>query len=95
MCNIHGHTNTIYETKIYHIMIHLHFSQVMDSQIDSEILDNILENHIISLSGGESDIDLLGPDLGLNLHEDIDTMKPYSILDELMASRPTCNIKHL
>ena len=66
----------------------------MDSQIDSEMLDNILENDIILLIGGESDINLLGPDLGLDLYEDMDTTKLYSILDELMASKTTYNIKH-
>ena len=66
----------------------------MDSQIDCEMLDNILENDIILLIGGESDINLLGPDLGLDLYEDMDTTKLYSILDELMASKTTYNIKH-
>ena len=74
-------------------MIRLNFSQIMDSQIDSNLLDNILENDIISLISGESDTDLLGPDLDLNLHEDMDTTKLYSILDELMASPPTHNTK--
>ena len=43
---------------------------------------------MISLSGGESDTDLLGPDLGVNSHEDIHTAKSFSILDELIASPP-------
>ena len=38
----------------------------MDSQVDSETLNNLLENDIISLSGGESDKDLLGSDLDIN-----------------------------
>ena len=75
-------------------MIHLNFSQIIDSQIDSELLDSILENDIISLSGGKSDTDLLGHDLDLNLNENMDTTKPYSILDELVACPPTHNTKH-
>ena len=74
-------------------MIHLNFLQVMDSQIDSELLDSMLEKDIILLSSEETDTDLLGSDLDLNLH-DIDTTKPYSILDELMACPPTHNTKH-
>ena len=46
---------------------------------------------MISLSGGESDTDLLGPDLGVNSHEDINTTKPFSVLDELIASPPIHN----
>ena len=80
--------------KIYHIMIHLNFSLLIDSQIDSKIVDNILENDIVLLSGGESDTNLLGPDMGLNLHEGMNTTKPYSILNELMAIPPNHNIKH-
>ena len=41
----------------------------MGSQIDSETLDNMLENGMISLSGGESDTDLLGLDVDVNSHE--------------------------
>lgn len=80
--------------KISHIMIHLNFSQVVDSQIDNEILNNILDNDIILLSCKESDVDLLEPDDGLNLHKNMDTTKPCSILDELNASLPNHNIKH-
>ena len=47
----------------------------MESQMDSELLDKILEDDMISLSGGESDVDLLGPDLSLDLEEDLDTKK--------------------
>ena len=77
--------------KIYRIMINLYISQVMDSQIDSETLNNILENDMISLSGGESDANLLGPDVDVNSHEDIPTTKPFSILEELLTSPPTHN----
>ena len=61
----------------------------MDSQMNSELLDKISEDDMISLSGGESDVDLLGPDLVLDLEEDSDTNKPYSIIDELLDGPPT------
>ena len=72
-------------------MIHLYISQVIDSKTDSDILSNILENDMILLIGDELHIDLLRPDLSLNSHEDIYTMKPFSILDDLVASPPTHN----
>ena len=72
-------------------MIHLYISQVIDSKTDSKILGNILENDMISLSGGESHVDLLGSDLSFNSREVIHTMKPFSILDDLVASPPTHN----
>ena len=46
---------------------------------------------MISLSGGESDIDLLRPDLEVNSHDDIHNTKTFSILDELLARPPTHN----
>lgn len=66
----------------------------MDSQMNSELLDKILQDHIISLSGGESNIDLLEADIGLDLQEDLDTNKPYSITDELMNDPPTHHAKY-
>ena len=63
----------------------------MDSQTDSETLNNILENDMILIRGGESDTDFLGPDLDVNCCEDIHTTKPFSILDELMPSLSTHN----
>ena len=63
----------------------------MDSQVDSETLNNLLENDIISLSGGESDKDLLGSDPDTNSREDMRIKKHFSILDELMASPPIHN----
>ena len=66
----------------------------MDSQMNSELLDKILDDDMISLSGVESDVDILGPDLGLNLEEDLDTTKPYSIIDELMDGPPTHHTKY-
>ena len=51
-------------------------------------LNNLLENDIISLSSGESDTDLLGPDPDANSQEDMCTI---SILDELLASPPIYN----
>ena len=85
MHNIHTHmqthTHTIHQIKINRIVIHLLTSQVMDSQVDNEILNNLLENDMISLSGGESDIDFLGSDPDTNSREDMRTTKPFSILD--------------
>ena len=92
MCNIYTHVLST-KRRFTTIMIHLNLSHFVDGQIDSEILDNISENDTISLTGGESDIDPLGTDLGLDLHENMYTKKPYSILDKLMAS-PLNNIKH-
>ena len=46
---------------------------------------------MIPLSGGESDIDLLGPDPDTNSREDLCTTKPFSILVELLASPPIRN----
>ena len=62
--------------------------------MNSELLDKILQDHIISLSGGESNIDLLEADIGLDLQEDLDTNKPYSITDELMNDPPTHHVKY-
>ena len=61
----------------------------MDSQMNSELLDSILGDDVISLSSGESDVDLLGPDLSLGFEEDLDTTKPYFIIDKLMDGPPT------
>ena len=47
----------------------------MDSQMNSELLNKILEDDIILLSSCESDIDLLGPDLDVELEERLDTIK--------------------
>ena len=85
------HTDTIHQIKINCIVIHLFTSQVMDSQVDSETLNNLLENDIISLSGGESDKDLLGSDPDTNSREDMRIKKHFSILDELLASPPIHN----
>ena len=66
----------------------------MDSQMNSELLDKILEDDMISLSGSESDVSLLGPDLGLHLEEDLETTKPYFTIDELMDGPPTHHTKY-
>ena len=84
----HTHTHTIHQRKNNCIVIHFFASQVMDSQVDSETL---LQNDMISLSGGESDIDLLGSDPCIYSQEDMRTTKPFSILDELLTSPPICN----
>lgn len=65
------------------------FLKTMDSQMNSKLLNKILEDGIISLSSGESDVNLLEPDLGLDLEEDLDITKPHSIIDELMDGPPT------
>ena len=62
--------------------------------MNSELRDKSLEDDIIWLSGSESDVDLLGPDLVLDLEEDLDTTKSYSIIDELMYSPPTHHAKY-
>ena len=46
---------------------------------------------MISLSGGESDIDVLGYDPDTNSREDIRATKHFSIRDELLASPPIRN----
>ena len=63
-------------------------------QMNSELLDKILKDDMISLSGGEFDVDLLGPDLGLGLEEDLDTTKPYSIIDKLLDGPLTHHTKY-
>ena len=63
----------------------------MDSQVDSETLNNLLVNDMISLSSEESDIDLLGSDPNTNSRDDMRTTKHFSILDELLASPPIPN----
>ena len=69
------------------------FLQVMDSQINSVLVNKMLEEDIISLSGGESDTDLLGSDFGRDAKEDRIT-RPYSIIDELMDGPPTHQTLH-
>lgn len=63
----------------------------MDSQTDSETLDNISENDISLIRGGELDTDFLGPDRDVNSSKDIHSTKPFLILDELMPSLLTHN----
>ena len=66
----------------------------MDSQMNSELLNKILEYDIILLSSCESDIDLLGLDLDVELEEGFDTIKQYSIIDKLRDGPPTHHTKH-
>ena len=54
----------------------------------------MLEGDLISLSGGESDMDLLGPDFGLDPKEDLNTTRTYSIIDELMDGPPAHRTNH-
>ena len=42
----------------------------MDSQVDKETLNKLLENDMVSLSGGELGINLLGPHLHAHYQED-------------------------
>ena len=49
----------------------------MDSQVDSETLNNLLENHMMPLSGGESDIDLLGSGPDTNSPEVLQSWMNY------------------
>ena len=69
------------------------FLQDMDSEINSIVLNEMLEEDFISLSGGESDTDLLQSDFGRNAKEDQIT-RPYSIIDELMDGPPTHQTQH-
>ena len=46
---------------------------------------------MISISGGESDIDLLGSNPDTNYREDMRTTKHFSILDEILTTPPTRN----
>lgn len=62
--------------------------------MNSELFDKILEADIILLSGGDSDVELLGPDPSLDLKEDLDTTESYSITDELMNVLPTHHTKY-
>ena len=64
----------------------------MDSQAKLIVkLNNLLENDMISPSGGESDTDLLEPDSDGNSQEDMRITTPFSILDEILASPPIHN----
>ena len=66
----------------------------MESQTNIELLDKILEDDMISLSGGESDVVLLGADPSLDVEKDLDTTKPYSIIGELIDGPPTHHTKY-
>ena len=73
------HTNTIHHTNVLLTIIQRSFPQVMDSQMNSELLDEILNEEMISLSAGESDEDIFGND-GFD-----------SIIDESMNNPPKSN----
>ena len=83
------HKTTIHQMKACHKIIHPVVLQVMDIQINSKLLDKILEDYMMSVSRGQFDVNLLGPDLGLDLEEDLDTTNPCSIVDELKDGSPT------
>ena len=89
--HMNTHTDTIHQIKINCILIYFFTSQVMDSQVNSEALNNLLENDMISQSRGEPNIDLLGSDPDTNSREDMHITKPFSILNELVDSPPTRN----
>lgn len=57
----------------------------MGKQMNRELLNKILEEDMISLSSDESDVDVLGPDLILDLEEDLDTIFHYRQIN----GRPT------
>ena len=69
------------------------FLQDMDSEINSVLLNEMLEEDIISLSSGESDTELLQSDFGWSAKEDWIT-RPISIIDELMDGPPTHQTQH-
>ena len=54
----------------------------------SELLNQIFEEDIILLSGGESDTELIEPE------EDLNETQPYSIIDELMDDPPNHYTNH-
>ena len=54
----------------------------------SELLNKIFEEDIISLSGGDSDTELMEPEENLNV------TRPYSIIDELMHGPPNSYTIH-
>ena len=83
---MHTHTDTIHQIKINCIVIYFFTAQVMDSQVNSEALNNLLENDTIW-----PNIDLLGSDPDTNSREDMHITKPFSILNELVDSPPTRN----
>ena len=56
------HTNIIHHTNVLSTIIHPNFPQVMDSQMNSELLDKVLDEEIIFFSGSESEHDLFGND---------------------------------
>ena len=75
-------------------IIQSNFLQVMDNQMNRELSNKIFEDDMILLSDGDSVVDLLRPNLGLDLGEDLDTTKRYSIIDELMDGLPTNHTKY-
>lgn len=60
-----------------HTHIHLYISEPMDNQVDSETLNKLLENDMISLSGGKSDTDLRETDPDANSQEDVCTTETF------------------
>ena len=54
----------------------------------SKLLNKIFEEDIISLSGGDSDTELMEPE------EDLNETRPYSIIDELMDGPPNSYTIH-
>ena len=60
----------------------------MDSQLGNDHLNQIFEENIISLSGCDSDTELI------ELEEDLNKTRPYSIIDRLMGGPPICYTNH-
>ena len=83
------HTNTIHHTNVSFPIIRPNFRQVMDNQINSELLDKILDEEMILLNGDEPDDSLLGFELEENWENCHLPIKLYSIINKLMDSSPT------
>ena len=80
------HTNTIHHTNVLFPIIRPNFGQVMDSQMNSELHDKILDELMVSLSGDQPDYSLLGFEVEEILENNDPPTKLYSIIEELMDS---------
>ena len=65
------------------------FPQVIDRQMNTDLLNKIMDEEMISLSGGESNDDLLGFEVEENLENYQPPTKPSLIIDEFIDSSPT------
>ena len=76
------------------IITHINFPQVMDCQLNSELLGRILEEDIISPTGGESDDEFLQCNLEEDLQKPHPPTRPFSIIDEQIYGLPTPHSKY-